>query len=77
MRCADCSLYCGVTTDLERRVTEHNASPKSARYTRSRRPVALVWSEKKGTRSRALKREWEVKQFSKKAKETLAKKCEI
>jgi len=69
LRCADCSLYCGITTELDRRVLEHNSSPKSARYTRSRRPVALVWSEKKRTKSAALKREWRIKQWSKAAKE--------
>ena len=42
LRCADESLYTGITTDVERRVQEHNEGPKGARYTRARRPVSLV-----------------------------------
>ena len=41
--CSDSSLYCGVTTNIERRISEHNMSPKGAKYTRSRRPVSLVY----------------------------------
>jgi len=44
VRCSDGTLYAGVTTDIERRVREHNAGARGARYTRSRRPVALVYS---------------------------------
>ncbi|MEI6235966.1 MAG: GIY-YIG nuclease family protein [Planctomycetota bacterium] len=70
-RCADGTLYCGVTTDLKRRFSEHNGSPKGARYTRSRRPVVLAWHQKKLTRSAALKREYAVKQLSRGEKEKL------
>ncbi|MEP4523110.1 MAG: GIY-YIG nuclease family protein, partial [Alloalcanivorax venustensis] len=42
LRCADGSLYTGVTTDVLRRWQEHNGGPRGARYTRARRPVALV-----------------------------------
>ncbi len=42
LQCADSSLYTGITTDVERRVREHNESPKGARYTRGRRPVTLL-----------------------------------
>lgn len=70
-RCADRSLYCGITTDLVRRFEEHNASPKGARYTRSRRPVELVWFQKRATRSAALKREYAVKQLTRREKEKL------
>ena len=45
VRCRDDSLYTGITTELERRIEEHNHSPKGARYTRARRPVELVYSE--------------------------------
>ena len=43
VRCADGSLYTGITTDVERRVAEHNAGPRGAKYTRGRRPVLLVY----------------------------------
>jgi predicted GIY-YIG superfamily endonuclease len=44
-RCCDGSLYVGITTDLHRRMAEHNAG-RGAKYTRSRRPVTLVWWER-------------------------------
>lgn len=53
VRCADRTLYTGITTDIERRMHEHNTSPKGARYTRSRRPVTLVYSQRYRTRSTA------------------------
>lgn len=68
LRCADGSLYSGVTTDLERRVREHNAGAAGARYTRGRRPVALVYSEPMPDRARALRREHEVKVMDRAAK---------
>lgn len=58
LRCADGSLYCGVTTDLERRLQEHNASPRGAKYTRSRRPVALVASAQFDSKSAAFRAEY-------------------
>ncbi len=61
VRCCDMSLYCGITTDLERRLGEHN-SGKGARYTRSRRPVSLVASASFPDRSIASKVEYRVKQ---------------
>jgi len=67
VECADGSLYTGATTDLERRVKQHNAGT-GASFTRSRRPVRLVWSEPAGTRSQALKRESEIKRFSRQRK---------
>lgn len=42
LECSDGSLYCGVTTDPDRRLSEHNGSPRGAKYTRSRRPVRMV-----------------------------------
>lgn len=72
VRCADNSLYSGVTTNLERRVGEHNThETKSSKYTRTRRPVSLVYFEKYASRSEATKREWEVKQLTKNEKERL------
>ncbi|MBA3701029.1 MAG: GIY-YIG nuclease family protein [Planctomycetes bacterium] len=71
LRCRDGSLYCGWTDDLERRVTTHNAG-KGARYTRSRKPVRLVWSEELADRSAALKRELAVKRLTRAQKLALA-----
>jgi len=59
--CHDNSLYTGITTDLERRLTEHNETNKGARYTRARRPVKLVYSEPAPDRSAASKREAQLK----------------
>lgn len=70
LRCADGTLYCGITTDLERRVAEH-ARGDGARYTRGRRPVELVYSETAEDRSAAARREYEIKQLRKAAKEAL------
>lgn len=62
LRCADDTLYTGVSTDVARRVDEHNAgAPLGARYTRARRPVVLVYQESVPNRSAALRREREIK----------------
>ena len=55
-RCGDGSLYAGVATDLQRCMAEHNAG-RGVKYTRSRRPIALVWWGRWATPSEALKRE--------------------
>jgi putative endonuclease len=74
LRCSDNSLYCGQTNDLERRIKEHNSDKfKSAKYTKGRRPVKLVYFEKYKTVNEALKREYEIKKLSKKQKEALIK----
>lgn len=70
LRCADGTLYCGITTDLERRVAEHNRGD-GARYTRGRRPVELVYAETAADRSEAARREYEIKQMSRTQKEAL------
>ena len=67
VRCSDDTLYTGVTKDLDRRIEEHN-SGSGAKYTRSRTPVELVWSETKPSRSEAQKREHEIKSFSREKK---------
>ncbi len=70
LRCADDSLYTGITKDLERRVAEHNSGKRlSASYTRSRRPVTLVYQETCNTRSKAAKREHAIRQLSRQEKE--------
>lgn len=71
VRCCDNSLYTGVTTDLTRRLDEHNAPKKGARYTRSRQPVTLVYQESASSRSAALAREYQLKRLSKSRKEFL------
>lgn len=64
VRCADNSLYTGVATDVERRLAEHNESPKGARYTSSRRPVRVVYTAPCANRSEAMKEEWRIKQLT-------------
>ena len=74
LRCKDDSLYTGVTTDIERRINEHNNDNKlGASYTKSRRPVKLVYSEPCDDRSKALKREMGIKKLTRKQKEALIK----
>lgn len=64
LKCADKTLYTGITVDLERRVKEHNDSKLGAKYTRARRPVKLVYSKKFRSRSTAAKEEARVKKLS-------------
>lgn len=70
LRCADGTLYCGWTNNLEHRVVVHN-SGKGSKYTAVRRPVELVYYEVYETRSEAMKREWQLKQLSRVQKEKL------
>lgn len=63
LRCADETLYTGYTTDLERRVEEHNEGT-GAKYTRGRTPVELVYTEVYDSQSEAMSREYEIKQLS-------------
>ncbi|MCD5381486.1 MAG: GIY-YIG nuclease family protein [Candidatus Pacebacteria bacterium] len=74
-KCSDDSLYTGYTTDLEKRLAEHNgdgstASARSsgAKYTRGRRPVKIIYSEKYDTRSKATQREYAIKQLRREKK---------
>jgi len=65
VQCSDNSLYCGSTTDLLRRLSEHNTSKtKSAKYTRGRRPVTLVYAKKHKTVSSAKKHEAQIKRMT-------------
>lgn len=70
VRCADRSLYTGVTTDATRRVAEHNDG-RGARYTRSRGPVSLVYLESVEDRGTALRREHEIKRMTTEGKKRL------
>ncbi len=68
LRCRDKSLYTGISTDIEARLLKHNAG-KGAAYTRSRKPVQLVWSKACKTESSARKQENKIKRWSKAKKE--------
>lgn len=72
VRCSDNSLYCGVTTDVKRRVLEHNnCHKKAAKYTRARRPVQLVHYILCNDKVAAYQQEYALKRLSKKEKERL------
>jgi putative endonuclease len=67
LRCADDTLYTGWTNDLEKRIKAHNEG-RGAKYTKSRRPVELVYYETFDTKEEAQSREWHIKQLTKKEK---------
>ena len=67
LRCADDTLYCGITNDLEKRLAAHNAGTAS-KYTRVRLPVELVFAESCADRSAASRREMEIKNLSREKK---------
>ena len=73
IECADKTLYTGITTNLERRISEHNNTGLGARYTASRRPVKLVYSKKFKNRSLASKEEARIKKLGKSEKQELIK----
>ena len=68
VECADKTFYVGSTNDLEKRIKQHNESKRGAHYTKIRRPVKLVYSEKFKTLSQALRRENEIKKLSRSEK---------
>lgn len=70
VKCSDGTLYTGWTTDLEHRVKTHN-NGEGAKYTRSRRPVELVYYEEYVTKAEAIKREYAIKKLTRKQKEKL------
>ena len=72
LRCKDGTLYTGITKDIKRRVKQHNDG-KGSKYTKNRRPVKVVYKEKKMGRANALVREAEIKHYSKEKKEQLVK----
>ncbi|MFT5037100.1 MAG: putative endonuclease [Candidatus Azotimanducaceae bacterium] len=71
LRCADNTLYSGITTDLVRRVSEHNGDKKGAKYTKARRPVSLVYNKKCKDRSAAGQAEAALRKLTKAEKEKL------
>ena len=73
LKCFDSTYYTGITTDLKRRIAEHNNSPLGAKYTRGRRPVKLVYSKRFKNKSTASKEEARIKKMSRKEKINLIK----
>jgi len=74
VECADGTLYTGITTDLDRRLLEHNYGSRSAKYTRSRRPVKMVWNIEVENRSQAGKKEARIKKMTRAKKLDMIKK---
>lgn len=70
LECLDGSYYCGITNDLTARLSAHNTG-RGARYTRSRRPVSVIYRERRASKGAALRREAEIKQLTRKQKEEL------
>lgn len=73
LQCADQTLYCGITNDLDKRLAAHNAG-EGAKYTRGRSPVKLVYCETCADKSSALKREMEIKKMPRGAKRALCER---
>ncbi len=73
VECADGSLYCGWTNDLDKRIADHNAG-KGAKYTKPRLPVKLVYHEEFDTKEEAMSREWHIKQLGREEKLKLINK---
>lgn len=76
VECSDKSLYTGWTNDLEKRLQAHNAK-KGAKYTKSRTPVNLVYYEAFATKQEAMRREYEIKHYTRKEKEALVQKRSV
>lgn len=70
LKCDDGSFYTGWTNNLEKRIKDHNEG-KGAKYTKSRRPVTLAYYETFATKEEAMRREYAIKQLSRKQKESL------
>ena len=70
LRCKGGTLYTGITNNLQRRLQTHNAG-RASRYTRAHRPVKLVYQERAASRSAALRREYEIKQWPRDKKAVL------
>jgi len=65
LKCSDSTFYTGITTDIVRRLDEHNHSDRGAKYTRVRRPVELIYSEEAEDRRGAAQREYAIKKLTK------------
>ena len=73
VRCSDGTLYTGITNDLKKRIEAHNSAKDGARYTRSRRPVKLVYSEQVGSKSAAASLEYRIKKLQRAKKMRMIK----
>jgi len=71
VECSDGTYYCGYSNNLDSRINEHNNSKIGAKYTKSRRPVKLIYSEILRSKSQAMKREVVIKKLTRRGKETL------
>ncbi len=71
LKCSDNTYYTGIAIDVEKRLSEHNSSDKGAKYTRSRRPLTLMYQESCNDKSSALKRELAIKRMKRSNKEAL------
>ncbi len=71
LRCADDSYYTGIAADVDRRIGEHESSPRGAKYLKGRGPLTLVFSEAVGNRSVASRLEYRIKQLSRPQKQDL------
>ena len=76
VRCSDGTLYTGITKDIKKRIESHNSGKDGARYTRSRRPVTLVYAEQAKSKSAAARLEHKIKKSSRSEKDRLIKKEE-
>jgi putative endonuclease len=76
LRCADDTLYCGITNDMDKRLAAHNAG-EGAKYTRGRLPVRVVYSESCADKSAALKRELQIKRKPRVAKQALLQEAAL
>ena len=74
VECSDGTYYTGYTTELKRRIKEHNQG-EGAKYTRGRLPVQLVYKEEYNSKSKAMKREYAIKNLTREKKEKLIKDC--
>jgi len=77
LQCSDGTYYTGVTTDMKRRLKEHNTSNRGAKYTKARRPVKIIYSLEYEDRSSAQKFEYRFKQLTRKQKEEVINKVKI
>lgn len=75
LQCSDDTFYTGVTTDLQRRLHQHNHNKQGARYTAARRPVKLVYHEQAASRAEAQQREYQIRTLPRSVKQQMA--CEF